>query len=266
MAKKASTNAASSHVEEVDEGEGVNRTDSNLTGKMKYYIDREQDKISSLQDRVRGRVRNIFNAVSGQATNHETVAQSLIGRSVPDFEAPTVFGQDIKQIKLSDQLGKYVVLFFYPLDFTFVCPTELHAFQERLAEFQSRGVEILACSVDSQFTHQAWLRTPKRDGGIEGIEYGLVSDVGGHIAHDFGVLNPDGVAFRGLFLIDRKGVVRHQTVNDLPLGRNVDEVIRMVDALQHSEKHGEVCPANWHKGESAIKPNKESVSEFLAMK
>lgn len=190
----------------------------------------------------------------------------LTGKKAPNFKATAVFGKDFREVQLSDYQGKYVVLFFYPLDFTFVCPTELHAFQAKHAAFKERGVELLGCSVDSQFSHWAWLNTPKNKGGIEGVQYGLVSDLGGRIARDFDVLNDDGVAYRGLFLIDRNGVVRHQVINDLPLGRSVDEAIRMVDALQHFEKNGEVCPADWHKGETAIKATHESVGAYLAAK
>ena len=190
----------------------------------------------------------------------------LVGKQAPDFKAMTAFGTDAKEIKLSDYRGKYVLLFFYPLDFTFVCPTELIAFQEKLSAFQERGVEVLGCSVDSHFSHLAWLNTPLNKGGIQGVKYGLVSDIGGGIARDYDVLSAGQVAFRGLFLIDQKGLVRHQIVNDLPLGRSVDEAIRMVDALQHFEKNGEVCPADWKKGSEAIKATHESVSSYLAKK
>lgn len=187
----------------------------------------------------------------------------LVGKEAPDFTAKTVFGNVIKEISLSDYRGKYVLLFFYPLDFTFVCPTELHAFQEKLAAFKDLNTEVLACSVDSAFCHMAWLNTPKKSGGIEGIEYGLISDLTGDIAYDYDVLSEEGVAYRGLFLIDKEGVVRHQIVNDLPLGRSVDEALRMVHALQHHEVHGEVCPANWSEGKIAIKETHESVSKYL---
>lgn len=188
----------------------------------------------------------------------------LVGKEAPDFNATAVFGNDFKEIKLSDFRGKYTLLFFYPLDFTFVCPTELHAFQEKLAEFKERDVEVLGCSIDSQFSHLAWLNTPKAKGGIEGIQYGLIADVGGNVAREYDVLSEGNVAFRGLFLIDKEGKVRHQVVNDLPLGRSVEEAIRMVDALQHHEKHGEVCPANWNKGGEAIQTTQESVGNYLA--
>ncbi len=188
----------------------------------------------------------------------------LVGKKAPNFKAKAVFGNDIKDVELSQYEGsKYVCLFFYPLDFTFVCPTELHAFQQQLSAFKERNVEVLACSVDSHFSHHAWLNTPKNKGGIEGVQYGIVSDIGGKIASMFDVLSPGGIAYRGLFLIDKEGVVRHQIVNDLPLGRNVEEAVRMVDALQHFEKNGEVCPANWEKGSEAMKPTAEGVSKYL---
>jgi len=190
----------------------------------------------------------------------------LTGKPAPNFKATTVFGSDFKDIQLTDYKGKYVLLFFYPLDFTFVCPTELHAFQAKLSEFKDRNVELLGCSVDSHFSHLAWLKTPKDKGGIQGVQYGLVSDIGGKIARDYDVLSEGDVAYRGLFLIDKDGIVRHQVVNDLPLGRSVTEALRMVDALQHTEKHGEVCPADWNRDQQAIKPTHESVSAYLAKK
>ncbi len=191
----------------------------------------------------------------------------LVGRQAPNFKADAVVNGDFKEIQLSDFKGKKnVVLFFYPLDFTFVCPTELHAFQEKFEEFKKRDVELIACSIDSKFSHFAWWSTPKNQGGIAGVQYALVSDIHRTIARDYDVLSDGGVAFRGLFLIDKAGIVRHQVVNDLPLGRNVDEAIRMVDSLAHHEKHGEVCPANWNSGKDAIKATKESVSNYLAGK
>lgn len=187
----------------------------------------------------------------------------LVGKTAPDFKTKCVVQEDIQDISLKDYRGKYVILFFYPLDFTFVCPTELHAFQEKLDEFTKNNCVLLGCSVDSQFSHLAWLKTPKDRGGIQGITYGLLSDLGGHIAKDYGVLNPEGIAYRGLFLIDKDGIVRHQVVNDLPLGRNVNEALRMLHALQHTEKYGEVCPANWNEGSDAMKTTLESVAEHL---
>lgn len=190
----------------------------------------------------------------------------LVGKKAPEFKANTAFGKEVKEISLSSYQGKYVVLFFYPLDFTFVCPTELHAFQEKLSQFKDRNCEVLGCSVDSHFSHLAWLNTPKNQGGIQGVQYGIVSDLGGRIAREYDVLTEGGVAFRGLFLIDKKGVVRHQVVNDLPLGRSVEEALRMVDALQHYEQNGEVCPANWSKGKEAIRTTTESVANYLSKK
>lgn len=190
----------------------------------------------------------------------------LVGKKAPSFKATAVFSGEFKTIHLEDYQGKYVVLFFYPLDFTFVCPTELHAFQDKLEDFTKLGAVILACSVDSAYTHKAWLETAKEKGGIQGIEYGIISDMGGKIAKDYDVLNEDGIAYRGLFLIDQKGTVRHQVVNDLPLGRSVAESIRMLEALQHVENHGEVCPADWNKKQPAIKTSQESVGNYLAKK
>lgn len=187
----------------------------------------------------------------------------LVGREAPNFRANCVFNNECKEIDLKDYRGKYVILFFYPLDFTFVCPTELHAFEACRQQFEENNCVLLGCSVDSHFSHMAWLNTPKEKGGIQGVNYGLVSDLGGQIAKNYDVLCSDGVAYRGLFLIDCDGIVRHQVVNDLPLGRNVEEALRMLLALQHTEKHGEVCPANWNKGKNAINTTTESVAEYL---
>lgn len=188
----------------------------------------------------------------------------LVGKEAPAFKAKCVMTNEVKDLDLKDFRGKYVILFFYPLDFTFVCPTELHAFQERLAEFTKNDCVVLGCSVDSHFSHLAWLATPKNKGGIEGVAYGLLSDLGGNIAQAYDVLNPDGIAYRGLFLIDREGVVRHQVVNDLPLGRSVSEALRMLQALQHTEKYGEVCPANWTEGGEAMEATSEGVANYLS--
>ncbi len=190
----------------------------------------------------------------------------LVGRKAPDFDVAAVVNgsQFVDSCKLSDFSGKYVVLFFYPLDFTFVCPTELHAFQEKLEEFRSRNVELIGCSVDSKFSHYAWLNTPKNQGGIEGVTYTLLSDLNKTVSADYDVLiEGAGIALRGLFLIDKEGVVQHQVVNNLPLGRNVDEALRLVDALQFTEECGEVCPANWHKGDKSMRPDEEGLKEFF---
>jgi peroxiredoxin (alkyl hydroperoxide reductase subunit C) len=198
----------------------------------------------------------------------EKIMGVLVGRPAPLFKADAVLnGKDFGELELvSYRNKKNVILFFYPLDFTFVCPTELHAFQEKLSEFHSRNTEVIGCSIDSKFSHHAWLNTPKAKGGIQGITYPLVSDIYRVIARDYDVLSEGGVAFRGLFLIDIHGVVRHQLVNDLPLGRSVEEALRLIDALDHFEKHGEVCPANWTKGQEAFTPDSQGVSSYLSHK
>lgn len=190
----------------------------------------------------------------------------LVGRKAPDFTANAVKeNQIIDSFSLSDLKGKYIVLYFYPLDFTFVCPTELHAFNEKLEEFSKRNVELVAVSVDSHYSHFAWLSTPRAKGGIEGVKYPIVSDITKEISSAYDVLvQGQGIAYRGLFLIDKDFIVRHQLVNDLPLGRSVDEVIRMVDALQFFEERGEVCPANWRKGERSMVPDKSGLEEYFA--
>lgn len=187
----------------------------------------------------------------------------LINKKAPNFTAQTVFKNEVKEISLSDYKGKNVWLYFYPLDFTFVCPTELHAFQAVLSEFKARNTEILACSVDSHFTHLAWLDTAKSSGGINGVEYGIISDLGANIARAYDVLG-DNIAYRASFFIDETGIVRHQSINDLPIGRSTNEALRIIDAWQHSQKYGQVCPANWHKGDEAIETSKASVSEYLS--
>lgn len=190
----------------------------------------------------------------------------LVGKEAPDFSATAVVNGDFKEnFKLSDHRGKYVLLFFYPLDFTFVCPTELHAFQNKLEDFKKLNCEVIGCSIDSQFSHFAWLNTKKEDGGIEGVNYPLVADINKTIARDYDVLIPKaGVALRGAFLIDKEGVVRHQTINDLPLGRNVAEYLRLLEALQFTEEHGEVCPANWKKGEKGMKPDQSGLKSYFS--
>ncbi len=190
----------------------------------------------------------------------------LVGRKAPDFDVAAVVNgsQFADSIKLSDYKGKYVVLFFYPLDFTFVCPTELHAFQEKIQEFRDRNVELIGCSVDSKFSHFAWLNTPRAQGGIKGVTYTLLSDLKKTVSADYDVLDEnEEIALRGLFLIDKEGVVQHQVVNNLALGRNIDEVLRLVDALQFTEEHGEVCPANWNKGDKTMAPTQEGLIEFF---
>lgn len=189
----------------------------------------------------------------------------LIGRPAPDFKTKAVVGgQIVDDFSLQDYHGKYVFFFFYPLDFTFVCPTELHAFQERIEEFSKRGAEVVACSVDSCYSHFAWVSTPKSKGGIEGVSYPIVSDLNKTISRDYGVLfEEEGVSFRGQFLIDKKGIIRHQLINDLPIGRSVDEALRLLDALIFHEEHGEVCPANWRAGEKSMSPDQEGLFAYF---
>ncbi len=204
----------------------------------------------------------------------------LVGKKAPAFVASAVInGSDIIEgFSLEQYLGKkYVLFFFYPADFTFVCPTELLAFQERLDEFEARHVAVVACSVDSKFSHWKWLQTELNQGGIKGVNYPVVSDLSKTISENYDVLageydySDDGeitfngipMAYRGLFLIDKKGIVRHQVINDMPLGRSISEALRMVDSLQFFEENGEVCPADWHKGEKAMKETQESVVEYL---
>lgn len=192
----------------------------------------------------------------------------LVGRPAPDFTAAAVKGNGeiVDSFTLSEEIkGKKAVIFFYPLDFTFVCPSELIAFDKRYEEFQKRGVEVIGVSIDSQFSHNAWRNTPVENGGIGPVKYTLVADVKHEICQAFDVEHPtDGVAFRGSFLIDAEGNVRHQVVNDLPLGRNIDEMLRMVDALNFHEEHGEVCPAGWEEGKKGMDASPEGVAAFLS--
>lgn len=192
----------------------------------------------------------------------------LVGKAAPDFNAVAVMGNNEmnETFNLKTYIsGKYAVIFFYPLDFTFVCPSELIAFNHRLDEFKKRNVEVIGVSIDSQFTHLAWKNTPVEKGGIGQVQYPLIADVKHEICKAYDVeFDAAGVAFRGSFLIDRAGVVRHQVVNDLPLGRNIDEMIRMVDALQFTEEHGEVCPAGWNKGKAGMNASPEGVAKYLA--
>ncbi len=194
----------------------------------------------------------------------------LVGRPAPDFTAAAVLGNGeiVDDFNLYSNInGKTAVVFFYPLDFTFVCPSELIAFDHRLNEFKERGVEVIGVSIDSQFSHNAWRNTDINDGGIGPVAYTLVADVKHEICQAFDVEHPeDGVAFRGSFLIDKEGMVRHQVINDLPLGRNIDEMLRMVDALQFHEEHGEVCPAGWNKGDQGMQASTEGVADYLSKK
>ena len=205
----------------------------------------------------------------------------LVGKKAPSFSAKAVIngGDIVENFSLEQFLGKkYVIFYFYPSDFSFVCPTEIIAFQEKLAEFEKRNVAVVGCSTDSEFSHWKWLQTEKGNGGLKGVKYPLVADVSKTIAENYDVLageydytesgeatfigNP--VAYRGLFLIDKQGIVRHQVVNDIPLGRSIDEALRIVDALQFYEENGEMCPADWHKGDKAMKPTQEGVASYLS--
>ena len=209
----------------------------------------------------------------------------LVGKKAPSFNADAVVngGEFVENFSLEQFIGKkHVVFYFYPLDFTFVCPTEIIAFQRRIKDFEDRNVQVIGCSVDSKFSHWAWLNTPQNDGGIQGVKYPLVADINKTIALNYGVLaghydytdsgenifvgngGENAVAYRGLFLIDKAGIVRHQLVNDLPLGRSIDETLRMIDALQFFENNGEVCPADWHKGADGMKDTAEGVASYLA--
>lgn len=190
---------------------------------------------------------------------------NLIRKPAPDFCAEAVLANgDFAEIKLSSfKDKKYVALFFYPLDFTFVCPSEIIAFSKRFQDFEARNTQIIGVSVDSKFSHHAWRNTSIEKGGIGNINFPLVSDITKEIARDYSVLIDDSVALRGTFIIDKSGIVRHATLNDLPLGRNVDETLRIIDALQHTEAHGEVCPAGWMKGDKAMTPNALGVASFL---
>ena len=210
------------------------------------------------------------------------IMSTLVGKSAPTFNANAVVnGQVVSDFSLSQYIDKqYVVLFFYPKDFTFVCPSELHAFEAARSQFEERNTAVVACSTDTEQSHWGWLQVPKNQGGIQGVTYPLVADTNKTISSAYGVLagelhageNPGDpftatgelIAYRGLFLIDKQGIVRHSLVNDLPLGRNVDDTMRLIDALQFHEQHGEVCPANWNKGKSGMKATNEGVAEYLA--
>ena len=201
-----------------------------------------------------------------------------IGEEIPDFELDAYYDNDIDKIRFSNYRGKWLILVFYPADFTFVCPTEIIAFQEQIEEFEKRNVAVVGCSVDSEFSHWKWLQTERSDGGIKGVKYPLVADQAMTISENFDVLagswdyNEEGESvfegipqsYRGLFLIDKEGIVKHQLVNDMPLGRSIDEALRLVDALQFNEEHGEVCPANWKIGDKALKADQKGIAEYLS--
>ncbi len=191
---------------------------------------------------------------------------SLVTQFAPDFVASAVMPDNSirDDFRLSDLRGKYVVLFFYPLDFTFVCPTELIAFDRAKAQFEALNTELVAVSIDSAYSHFAWRNMPRKDGGVGQLAYPMVSDLAKSISRSYGILKDESIALRGLFLIDREGIVRHELVNDLPLGRSVEETLRLVEALQFFEANGEVCPANWHKGDEAVKPTAAGIANYLA--
>jgi peroxiredoxin 2/4 len=194
------------------------------------------------------------------------VSPFLVGQQAPDFTAKAVVdGTIIDNFSLKDFRGQYVIFFFYPLDFTFVCPTELHAFQEKINEFKARNAQVIACSVDSHFSHLAWWKIPRSLGGIQEVTYPIVSDLDKSIARSFNTLDEEeAIAYRGLFLIDRSGIIRHLLINDLPLGRSVDETLRLLDALITFENEGVVCPANWHPGDKTMIPTSEGLTDFFS--
>ncbi len=191
---------------------------------------------------------------------------AFVTQPAPDFKAKALVNGEFKEISLSDYKGKKVVLFFYPLDFTFVCPTEILAFADAIKEFEARNTQVIGVSVDSHFSHWAWANTPRKEGGIQGVTFPLVSDLNKTIAQDYGVLLPAGISLRGLFIINTKGELKHITVNHNDLGRSVDEVLRLLDAIDFTEEHGEVCPANWHKGEKAMKPTFDGLKAYASTK
>ncbi len=192
-----------------------------------------------------------------------TTPQTLVGKKAPEFKADALLGEDFKTLSLSDLKGKWTCLFFYPLDFTFVCPTEITAFDTAYKSFQEAGCEIVGCSVDSKFSHLAWAKTPRNQGGIGKLQYPLLADLTKQIGKDYGVLNPGGIAFRGLFLINPQGVVQYQLVHDLGIGRNPEEVLRVLKALQEVERTGEVCPAGWTPGKQTMKPDPTKSQDYF---
>ena len=186
-----------------------------------------------------------------------------VQKEAPDFTATAVVNEEFQTVQLKDYRGKYVVLFFYPLDWTFVCPTEIIAFSDRVDDFTKRHTQVLGVSIDSQFSHLQWIKAKRDEGGLGGLHYPLIADLTKKISADYGVLLDAGIALRGLFILDKEGIVRHVTINDLPLGRSVDEALRVIDALQHFEKYGEVCPADWKPGSLTIKPGVKESKEYF---
>jgi alkyl hydroperoxide reductase subunit AhpC len=190
---------------------------------------------------------------------------AFVSAPAPDFSGEAFVNGEFRKVSLSDFKGKKLVLFFYPLDFTFVCPTEILAFTDRMEDFRKRNTEVVGVSVDSQFTHRAWAQLDRKEGGIKGVNFPLLSDLSKKVAADYGVLIADaGIALRGLFIINKDGILKHATINHLDLGRNIDEVLRVIDAVDFSEQHGEVCPANWKTGDKAMKPTAESLKQYMS--
>jgi alkyl hydroperoxide reductase subunit AhpC len=188
---------------------------------------------------------------------------TLVGQAAPEFKAQAVSNGEIKEVSLSDFDGKWKVLFFYPLDFTFVCPTEITAFSDKIQMFKDMNCEVIGCSVDSQFSHLAWTQQPRNKGGLGEINYPILADITKNIARDYGVLMNESVAFRGTFIIDNNNVVQHCSINNLSVGRNVEEIARLVEGYQYTATHGEVCPAGWHKGENTMKPDPKGSQEYF---
>ncbi|XP_043471572.1 peroxiredoxin 1-like [Leptopilina heterotoma] len=238
---------------------------------MSRFLANLYPQARNLVSALNSTVTKVNNPIRFESLRHFGVTSGLsscypqIQKPAPQFEGTAVVNKDFKDIKLSDYKGKYVVLFFYPLDFTFVCPTELIAFSEKIKEFHSLQTEVIGVSTDSQYSHLAWINTPKKLGGLGGdLGYPLLSDFNKKISTDYNVLVENaGIAFRGLFVIDREGILRQLTVNDLPIGRNIDETLRVIRALQFVEKHGEVCPANWQPDSKTIKPNPKDSKEYF---
>jgi len=211
-----------------------------------------------VKDKLRGSDENSHHCCESM------MSKAAIGKPAPEFETTAVVDGEFKKVKLSDYKGKYLVLFFYPLDFTFVCPTEIIAFSDRIQEFRNIGCELVAASTDSEFCHLAWINTPRKQGGLGEMKLPILADTNHQISRDYGVLKEDaGLAYRGLFIIDPKGMLRQITVNDLPVGRDVDETLRLVQAFQHVDKHGEVCPAGWKPGKPTIKPGVKESKEYF---
>jgi len=192
--------------------------------------------------------------------------ETLVSKVVPEFELNAVIDGQFKKVSSGSLKGKWTVLLFYPLDFTFVCPTELIAYDETRSRFQELNAQVFGVSVDSHFTHRVYVNTPRAEGGVKGMGLPLLADIGGVLARKLGILHDGGMALRGLFLIDPEGIIRHATINDLPIGRNVEETLRVIEAFQHFQKHGEVCPSNWTKGKSAMKPTDQGLREYLTKK